>query len=156
MEIVETKKITFKQRPLAVSINYRIHSKIVLILLILKLNSRGSKASPLKIHFFVWALRNPQNQSRVRDLITSRFSSYIEFWGLEPALTRALEYATSEGLITIEKASYSIAEKGEQFLKLIQNDPQILPSEKAFLIAIGKGISDDKLKKIATWAQKDA
>lgn len=153
MEIIETKRITFKPRPLAISIGYRIHSKIVIILLILKLNSRASKASPLKLHFFVWALRNSYNQSKVRDLVNSQFSTYIEFWGLEPALTRALEYASSEGLINPDKSGYSLSEKGEQYLMLVQKDPTILPSERAFLFAIGKGISDDRLKKIATWAQ---
>lgn len=156
MEILETKKITFKPRPLAISIGYRIHSKIVLILFILKLNSRASKASPLKLHFFAWALRNPYNQARVRDLVSSNFSTHIEFWGLEPALTRAIDYASSEGLISPDKTGYSLSEKGEQYLKLVQKDPTILHFERAFLFAIGKGISDDRLKKIATWAQKDA
>ena len=135
---MQIKKLSFKKRPIPVPGDYRPLYKIALILLILKINGRGSKASLLKIHLFLWALKSQANMEIVQEHIQMPQFGLLNFWGMEPAATRALKFAVSEQLCAIYNGKYTLTEKGEGFVKKMLSDKELLVNEKDFLKSIGK------------------
>ncbi|XOV68036.1 MAG: hypothetical protein ACFHU9_02460 [Fluviicola sp.] len=136
--MMQIKKLSFKKRPIPVPGDYRPLYKISLILLILKINGRGGKASLLKIHLFLWALKSQANMEIVQEHIQMPEFGLLNFWGMEPAATRALKFAVSENLCAISSGKYTITSKGEEFVKKILSDKELLIDERDFLNAIGK------------------
>lgn len=135
MEIV---KGGFRRRDSPLSADYRPMYKIGLLLLILKLATRGNKSSLNKLHFIMWALKSEKNMAFVRLVLASHDMNKMMAWGVEPALNKALNIAHAENLITLTKDKYSLTEKGAQLCKIIIADNSLFNKEKAFLSYLGK------------------
>lgn len=145
-------KVKFKQRAAPVPVDYMIYNKIALIVIALKISSIGNKASILKIQFFIWILKDKNRWILAENLVNSKFSESIEFWGLELACNRAVSYCVSENIISQEGKLYKLESKGMEFYKFLNNE-KIFTEEINFLHVIGKKITESQLDKMATWAK---
>jgi len=141
-------KITFTSRPLSLFPSYRPMYRIAQILLVLKLNSVGGKASLLKLHLFSWAFKSSQNLAKLQDYVTLNFQSKLLYFGIEPSLNRALDFAIGEGLITSTGFRYTITDKGDEFIGKIISDNEVFMREKEVLNIIGKRINETKITQL--------
>lgn len=144
-------KVTFSSRPKPLFPGYRPLYKISLILIILKVNSNGGKASLLKLHLFSWALKSLENLETLKELVTSNFQKRILYFGIEPSLNRALNLAVGEGLVSMEGDKYAITSKGDAFVKRVISDPELFTSEKPVLNLIGKKINESRISQLKTF-----
>ncbi|MBW1794858.1 MAG: hypothetical protein JRJ38_10575 [Deltaproteobacteria bacterium] len=116
-------------------------------------------ASLLKLHFFSWAMRSEKNMAEAIKFSKQTRSEFVavKIWNVEPSLNRALAYAIAEGIIELNGGRYHLASKGENLLRVILEDEQLLISEKKFLNTVKKKISEAHLQRLSKWWEnKDA
>lgn len=141
--------LSFTKRAIPIPADYRPLFKIGHILLILSLSCRGNKSSLMRLHFFCWAIKSEGNMSTVNDWIKNNFNKDFHIWGIEPTVNRAIVFAAAEQLIEDSGGDYSLTSKGENLSKLIQKDKLLFPSEKAFLVGVGKNtITELRIKEL--------
>lgn len=132
-------KVTFTDRPKIAPIDLRYFRKVAIIVLVLKLASRGEKSSVLRVHFFNWALASEINRELslkyIADMRIIR-SNIIPF---DPVIQRAIEYAIADGFIRLSSnAKLCLGLKGENLVNRILADGEIFNIEKDYLYSIGK------------------
>ena len=86
----------------------------------------------------IWTLKSSRNISFVKQILESGDASAIVTWGVEPALNRALLYASAEGLISYYDDKYVLTDAGNNFAKEIAKDKELFIDEKLFLEFVGK------------------
>lgn len=141
-------KISFTSRPIPLFPSYRPMYRIAQILLVLKLNSVGGKASLLKLHLFSWAFKSSENFTRLKAYVTSNYQEKLLYFGIEPSLNRALNFAIGEGLISSDGIRYTITPKGDNFANEILSDAELFMYERSMLRLIGKNISEKKITEL--------
>jgi len=144
-------QITFKRKPVPIPADYRPLYKIALILLILERNSRGKKASLMKLHLFSWAIKSSLSQERLINALES--NDLPEFWSFEPSLNRALTFAEAENLCeVVNKKNYRITSKGKEFLDKVVESEDVFKDEKEFLSQIGLKVGETLIQNtIKKW-----
>lgn len=140
--------VTFKTRPVPIFPSYRPMLRIGQILLVLKTNCIGGRASLLKLHLFSWGLKSSKNLDYLKDYVTSNFQTKIQFVGIEPSLNRALLFAIEENLIGFDGGKYYLKEKGETLIDGIINNEDIFSIEKPILKLIGKNINETRISQL--------
>lgn len=130
--------VKFKKRSIPIAVEYRSMYKIGLIVLILYLTCRGNKASLNKIQFIYWSIRSITNAQKLKNWIAREFKSEFLFWGVDPAINKALVFAISDNIISLHSETYKLTDKGVILAKSIYNDSQIFEFEKPQLTEIGK------------------
>lgn len=141
-------RITFTKRPISIFPSYRPMYRVCLNLMVLKMNCNGGKGSLLKLHLFSWALKSEENMKKLQEYFISDFTRSDIYFGIEPTLNRALDYAIAENLIGMDGAKYFIKTKGEELFKKIIADKELFSNEKSVLVAIGKNISEAQIIKL--------
>jgi hypothetical protein len=141
-------KITFTSRPVPLFPSYRPLYRISLMLLVLKLNSVGGKASLLKMHLFSWGFKSNDNLKKLAEFVTSNFQKKLLYFGIEPSLNRALDLAIGEGLISSDGYRYAITAKGEDFVSQLLKDDNLFILEKQILATIGKNINEKRITEL--------
>lgn len=148
-------KLFFTRKPMPVLPEHRPMLKIAMILLILRVCSRGASSSLIRLHLFNWAW---QDESRMQTLVLSaeRKQLIVGVWGVDPALNMALAYAVSNRLIAKQSnGSYKITAKGDEFfdgaelIKLFEDEVKILNQ-------IGKKITENMIKDVAKGWENEA
>lgn len=151
MQDLFIKKLSFKKRPIPIPPDYRPSYKLAQVVLVLKLCCRGSSSGLLKLHLLSWALKSNKNKNILSSLIQSDFQTDFAVWGIEPTLNRALQLAVADGICSYAKGKYTLAQKGEEFFKAIDNEKDLFDNEKQFLNSIGKNkLTDSQLKRLST------
>jgi hypothetical protein len=140
--------IVFEPKPISLFPSYRPMYRIAQILLILYMNCKEGKSSLLKLHLFSWGFKSEDNLDKLKLFVTSNFGSSIQYFGIEPSLNRALNFALGEELIGFDGNRYFIKEKGVAFVKLIINDKELFENEKPILKLIGKRIGENQVVKL--------
>ncbi len=145
--------ITFKAKPIPVSAEYRPMYRIGQILLVLGRSSTKNEASLLKLHYFSWAMRSPDNMQQAISLAKNKYNDYsfAVVWNVEPSLNRALAYATSERLVEFDNGRYQLTARGKTLLHVIDGDETTYVQEKEFLATVKKKISESKLQRLSRW-----
>jgi len=140
-------KLTFTRRDMPLSSEYRPMFKIVQILLILYLSSRGYKSSLLRLHLINWAIKDSSKKSLLLES-SNRNSIIFDVWGLDPAINFALQYALEENLITLNGTSYALADKGLVFIKKYEEE-DIENEDYNFLKELGNKITEKMVLEIS-------
>ena len=148
MSLANKKTATFNKRATPIFPSYRPMLRIGQVLLTLRINSVGNKASLLKLHLFSWAFKTQENLNRIRAYVNSGFQDEIQFFGIEPSLNRALNYAVAEKLIGYDGDKYYLKDKGIKIADKIIIDYELFINERAILISIGKAISESRIKQL--------
>lgn len=136
--ITKTIKGGFRKKKLPLAVDYRPMYKISLIILILHIVSGGGRSSLNKLHFFIWALKSFRNMQFIKLVLESNDTSTIVSWGVEPALNKALLFASAEGLLRFYGDKYVLTDYGKGFAKLILKNKDVFILEKEFLDFVGK------------------
>ena len=149
-------QVTFKRKPVPIPADYRPLYKIALILWILDKNSRGKKASLMKLHLFSWALKSSFSKERLFKALDT--NELPDFWSFEPSLNRALVFAEAEKLCeVVNRKNYKITLKGKEFLNRLISDDEMFKSEKEFLNQIGLRIGETLIQNtIKKWNKNHA
>jgi len=140
-------RIQITQKPFNVSSNSRVLYKIIQLLLILYF-SRGKKAPLSKIHLLVWVL---DSKKRIELLLSSKkldYSKSIGLWGIDKNTNKALLYMFEDELCDISKKTYSLTDKGKEFIEEIIKNKEIFLEEKKLLKELGVSLTEANIKKL--------
>lgn len=153
-EIEERNRLRFERRPSPVLAEHRPMYKIGQVLLILSLASRGGKSSLPRLQLFNWAMKSAKRQQRLILAVGEKVLQ-VPAWGFDPALAIAVRLAIAEGLVAENTTGYEISTAGELFVKEILKDADLFGSERLFLSAIGKGLTEGMVEATASgWEAK--
>jgi predicted transcriptional regulator len=143
-------EVIFKKRAIPVPLHYQPVYKIAIILAILRFGSSKGKATISKLHLYAWGLRSDDNYELLKKINTNNNSSNIEFWGVEPALERAVIIANiKDYCIREEKGNrlyFKITKKGDEFLDYILRNE--LFEEYIYIIKNIGIIAESKVDKL--------
>ena len=140
-------KLTFNRKPMPIFAEYRPLYKVVQLLMILSLTSRGGRSSIIRLQLFNWTLKSDQRRQRLLE-VSKTGTLEIEVWGLDPALNAAIQFAIGEGLVKQNGAVISIENKGKEFLNGVLDDDLII-GDKEFLNTLGKNVTEGMVSKIS-------
>ena len=143
--------LRFVRRAAPVIPEHRPLYKIAQLLLILELASRGGKSSLPRLQLFNWALKKPDRRERLlRAKADQRLN--VAAWGFDPAVVLALRFAIGQSLIQAMSTNYQITNLGSEFIRTACKEPDNLVTERNFLKALGKSITEAMVSDIAqTW-----
>jgi len=139
-------KIKITQKPFNISSNARVVYRIIQLLLILYF-SRGKSAFLAKIHLLIWTL---DKKERMNLLLKSKDLNYnrsIGLWSISKYTDQALLYMYEDGFCEIKGRTYSLTEKGIEFIKKIVDDKEVFLEEKDFFKKLGS-IREKDIKKL--------
>jgi hypothetical protein len=144
------KRFTFKIEPMAIPAELRPMHKIGLILLFLKLNSRASTSSILKIQFLNWVLKTRPLKAQLINETDGKESTYLlKVVHHDPAVNRAVQYAIAENLISLEKTGkIKLTDSGLNIADKIITNKDLFLKEKDYLKKLGKRVSEVKIKDV--------
>lgn len=141
--------LRFLRKPSPVLIEHRPLYKISQIVLILHLASRGGRSKVPRLHLFNWASRSSERR-QLLTIAAKQKSLKVAAWGFDPALAIAIRYAIAEKLLREVSAGYELTDRGNSLAKDLMASKVLLESEKSFLTAVGKGISEAMVEEIAS------
>jgi len=146
--IENTINLRFHRRPAPILAEHRPLYKIVQILLVLQLASRGGKSSLPRLHLFNWALKRHERCNLLVDAAKSK-KLYVTAWGFDPAVAIAIRYGVAEQLMRLVSNGYQITDQGELFVNAVMKDAELYCSEKGILALIGKGVTEGMVDAVA-------
>ena len=153
-EVEKQRRLRFERRPAPVMAEHRPMYKIGQVLLILSIASRGKKSSLPRLQLFNWALKSPKRQKNLLSAIEGR-ALHVPAWGFDPALAIAVRIAIAEGLVFQNSTGYEASEPGDRFVREILQETDLFGSERLFLSAIGKGLTEGMVEATASgWEAK--
>lgn len=136
-------KLTFNRKPESIPASSRPFYRIVLLLLVLRLNCRSNTSSFLKLQFFNWLLKDPFLRQHAQERIDSERVYSLSRIHFDPAVNLSLRYALAENLVlTTDNGKTELTEKGIKLVDLVLEDETILKDEKEFLKEIGKKVTE--------------
>lgn len=133
----------FIKRPISLPSNYRFFYQISVVLLILDLCcAKNTGASMLKLQLLAWALRDDEGYASLIKVTKLKDHKHnFNFWALDPALNRAIEFALADSFLNLKNEKLISAPKGDEFLKyILEND--IFIQEKEMLKKFGKSVTE--------------
>lgn len=155
--IEDAKEITFVNRPIQVPYNYRIVYKVCKIVLIIGTTCKRGGCSTLKLHIISNAVSSNEALKELRKFLenTSNRVSIIRF---DPALTRAINYALAENIITIQvNGKIKLTDIGKNVYDEIMENKDIMIMEKDTLNNISDKLTEDKIDEIiVNWRNSNA
>ena len=153
-EIEKQRRLRFERRPAPVMAEHRPMYKIGQVLLVLSIASRGTKSSLLRLQLFNWALKSPKRQKQLLNAVEEK-ELLVTAWGFDPALAIAVRISIAEGLVFQNSTGYEASESGERFVREILQETDLFGSERLFLSAIGKGLTEGMVEATASgWGAK--
>lgn len=144
------KGFTFKIEPMSIPAELRPLHKIGLILLFLRLNSRASTSSILKIQFLNWVLKTGHLKAKLIDETDGKESTYmLNVVHHDPAVNRAVQYAIAENLVSLEKTGkIKLTDSGLSVVDKMIADEDLFIEEKEYLKKLGKRVSEVQVKDV--------
>lgn len=147
-------EIIFDAKPDAVPYNYRISYKVSLLCLIIYSCCGRKGCSLVKLHMISSALSNSKEQKKLYDFCDSSSNTYM-FIHFDPVVTRALLYATSDGLITQQvNGLFKLTEKGKTLVNKIIAEKNIFNSEIWYLNSLSTKLTEERISILMkNWGQ---
>ena len=125
--------------------DYRPLYKIVQLLLVLFLSSRGGKSSLIRLQLFNWVLKEEERRKLLSNAVRNKTLD-TSVWGLDPSLNSAVQFALAEQLIERCSTGVILSDSGRIYIKeLIEKE--ILIEDIEFLTGIGKGITESMIEQ---------
>jgi hypothetical protein len=141
----------FRERPKPCSGDLRISWRISAILLAL-LHSRGKKASFAKLHVLNDALRSRASRDKLESILNDEIPAYKWRLRVEPAFTRALNFAVGEGFaiwsVGNNRPSLSLTEKGVEVAREVEACKDVLVEEQLFIDGLAGKITERFVKDL--------
>ena len=139
----------FVKKPIALASNYRFFYQISILLLVLKLCCKKNVgASTLKLQLLAWTLRDDVGRKSLMKATKIKDRKYnFNFWALDPALNRAIEFALADGFLIIKNEKFIPSPKGEAMLSYIL-EKDVFSYEKEILGQFGKSVTESFVKTV--------
>lgn len=141
------KTFSFNRRNSPIKADLRVTRKISLILLILKLNSKGSKASLAKIHFFLWVLSDKDNMVKLENLENIKSLKYGLWIPNNIYNLRAIQIAFHCSLIEQTTNGFKLSDIGDNYVMDLINS-NLMKNEIDFMKKFKKTITEKMIKEI--------
>jgi len=119
------------------------------VLLVLKLCCvKNVGASTLKLQLLAWTLRDDVGRKSLMKAVKIKDRKYnFNFWALDPALNRAIEFALADGFLILKNEKFIPSPKGETLLSyVLEHDVFIF--EKEILEQFGKSVTESFVKTV--------
>ncbi|EPO0813378.1 TPA: hypothetical protein ACKRY9_000858 [Proteus mirabilis] len=136
--------IKFKRKPMPIYASLRPLFKICQILLILDLASRGKCSSLIRLHLFVWVLKDEERKKMLLRSLEEK-NNIPSVWGVEPSVNFSLQFALAEGLIFKAGTSFKLSPKGSEFIKTSRSC-ELLSNDSNFLKKIGLRVTEKMIE----------
>lgn len=142
---------TFRKRPTPLTGDLRPAWRMSLVLLML-LHSRGKKATLQKLHVLNSACRSMGTRNDFLRYVQGKARKDEIIPRVEPSLNRALNLARGEGLVEIENGkNIKLTPAGLKLAKRLDETPDCLDVEKAFLTQVGSFATEGRVDDLFTW-----
>lgn len=150
MEIEELNRdFSFSRKPDPVPGDLRPIWRVVVVILMLYMASRGIKSSIGRLHVLNWAIRNSRNQRSLLKTLESINNQHSELVRIEPSLNRAVDYAHGEGLVErVRGDRIGLTDRGIRAAQLVLKNDGVLSEEKQFLTVLGKKLTEQRVRKL--------
>ncbi len=146
--ILADAEFTFTARPEPVAGDLRMAWGISVLLLSV-FYSRGKKASFQKLQFLAHAVRLKEGREEATGLIENRYRPLDVSVRVEPWLNRAVAFAHSMGLVSVNKGlTVGLTEQGVKAAEMIAADGDVLVDERVFLAKISPRLTDAIMKSV--------
>lgn len=138
-ELIELLDIpfSFSEQPAPLEPQLRVIWGMSILVLILKICSRGRRSSIPRLHLINWSLRNNRNRERLIELLENNLSPWGGSIGYDPGFSRAIEYAIAESIVGLDENTENLrvhlSEKGRTLADEIIEIEDCLAEEKKFL-----------------------
>jgi hypothetical protein len=143
----------FQERPIPLAPQLRTVWGFTILVLILKICSRGQRSSVSRLHLLNWAVRNHENGNKMINILENRSSPMVNLIQCDPGFTKAIEYAVAEGLVRMENnGRVCLQDTGKKLAEEIISLEECLQEEKKFLKSKGSSVTE----KLATQLLKSS
>ena len=144
---------TFSARPVAIPPDLRASWKIGLIILILHMSCRATKASVGKLHILNSMLVSDEIRDVVVDVIRGKPPLFPIAVRVEPAINRAVDLAAGMGLVkATTKGRIALSAEGKKLARIL-DATQIYEHEKQVLKRVGKSLSEELVLQLKRGAE---
>ncbi|MGO8063647.1 hypothetical protein ACC716_36410 [Rhizobium johnstonii] len=148
VDILTSSAFTFTVRPEPVAGDLRMAWGIAVLLLGVYF-SRGKKASFQKLQFLAHSVRQEEGREEALGLIAGRYRPLDVSVRVEPWLNRAVAFAHSMGLVSVNKGSTVVlTKKGQEAAEAIAEDQGVLNDERDFLSAAAPKLTESFMKAV--------
>lgn len=149
-------KFIFKTQPNPICGDLRPFWRIGLIVLMLDELGHGGAASLEKVHVINWALRSEESRNTFMRIIENGLESDDCIVRFEPALNRALQFASQEKIIELRTLSsggmtMSLTEQGRKMAASLNKIDDIYSEEKVFFSRMKGKVSQQNITKLLNW-----
>jgi hypothetical protein len=131
---------------------YRPWWRLVLIILMLRLNGRGMKLSFKQLQVLDWSLRSESNLFSLFSFLESGRFPLSAVISIDPALNRAVEFGVGEKFITLIGVSggcrIEIGTKAAALLDSVLDDKEAFSVEIKALTSIGKKLTGPMAERL--------
>jgi hypothetical protein len=133
----------FIKRPIALPSNYRFFYQLSILLLILELCcAKNVGASILKFQLLAWVLRDDEGCNSLMKITKLKDTKHnFNFWALDPALNRAIEFSLADGFLILKNEKIISSPKGDALLSYIL-ETDVFIHEKETLKKFGKSVTE--------------
>ena len=133
----------FRARAVDLPADLRPLWRIGIIVLLMKLCCRESKARFRQLHVLNWGVRNKENRELLTQAVTNAVPLDKVLVRIEPSLNRAVDYAVGEGLVErIAGDQLKLTNKGAALADTLQQAKALFQEEKAFMATIKKSVNE--------------
>lgn len=144
---------SFVERPEPIAGDLRMSWGIAVLLLSL-LSSRGKKATFRKLQFLAHAVRMSEGCEDVRKLLRGDLRPMDVSVRVEPWLNRAVSFAYSLKIVTVEKGkSVALTKIGIDLANSIASHKDVLSEERVFLSEVAPRLTEALVDKV--WRMED-
>jgi len=139
----------FNTRPESIPADLRPLWRISLILLILRIASRGGKSSFSRLHLLNWSLIATTNYETLKEIIKGNMQPQVAVVRIDPAVSYAVDFAVGEGLMKKENGNHiALTEAGSKKADILIKTSGAFEIEKRILNEFGKTINEKFVNKI--------
>jgi hypothetical protein len=133
----------FSDRRVDLPADLRPAWRIGIIVLLMKLCCRESKARFRQLHVLNWGVRNRRNRDLLMRAVSNDVPIDTVLVRIEPSLNRAVDLALGEGLIErLAGDQLQLTGKGTDLADAIQQTKGLFQQEKAFMNVIKKKVNE--------------
>jgi hypothetical protein len=139
------------RRPEPIPIDARRSWRVATIVLALA-SSRGNRAGREKLLLLNYALRNPETQDSLADVLSGVQSPFFLEVRVDPGHARALDFAIGLGLVRrAGTSSVELTPTGIDLAAALNSDDSIAPAHKRFLARIRRLATEGRIREILKW-----
>lgn len=142
---------TFGKRPISIPHDLRADYRMAVLMLMIGYCGYKGQAPLPKLHVLNWALRTSTSRRAFIDRLDGKLHMRDVPVKFDPAFSRAIDLARGDHLVErTPTMAIVLTPTGSAWLDDIRKEPSCFATEKAFLEAVGKRLTNDVLKSILT------